>query len=84
MMLSREIDSTGRSGVSNAELKTQLQAFAREAGFDSCGVATCAPPPHANEFRDWLQDGAAGEMSYMERGEENVAIRRRFCRARDL
>jgi epoxyqueuosine reductase len=52
------------------ELKRQLVEFAREVGFDSCRVATCAPPPHANEFRDWLRDGAAGEMGYMSRGEE--------------
>lgn len=52
------------------ELKRQLVEFGREVGFDSCRVATCAPPPHANEFRDWLRDGAAGEMGYMSRGEE--------------
>lgn len=52
------------------ETKALLVDFAREIGFDSCRVAECAPPPHANEFGDWLRDGAAGEMGYMERGEE--------------
>jgi len=56
--------------ISKAELKEQLIAFARELGFDSCRVAACAPPTHANEFHNWLRDRAAGEMSYMERGEE--------------
>jgi epoxyqueuosine reductase len=55
---------------SSARLKTQLVAFSRELGFDSCRIGSCAPPPHASEFRNWLRDGAAGEMSYMERGEE--------------
>jgi epoxyqueuosine reductase len=56
--------------MSKTELKAQLVAFAREVGFDSCRIAACATPVHANEFRDWLREGAAGEMSYMERGEE--------------
>ena len=52
------------------ELKNQLVEFAHEVGFDSCRVAECAFPTHANEFRDWLRDGAQGEMGYMSRGEE--------------
>src|SRR5438477_10235173 len=56
--------------MSKKELKAQLVAFAREVGFDLCRIAACAAPVHANEFRDWLREGAAGEMSYMERGEE--------------
>src|SRR6266705_567131 len=56
--------------ISGEELKKELIAFARELGFDSCRVAACAPPPHATEFRNWLRKGAAGEMHYMERGEE--------------
>jgi epoxyqueuosine reductase len=52
------------------KLKEQLVAFAREVGFDSCRIAKCDPPPHASEFRDWLRAGAAGEMDYMQRGEE--------------
>ena len=55
---------------SGEELKKELSAFARELGFDSCRVAASAPPPHTGEFRNWLRDGALGEMSYMERGEE--------------
>jgi len=62
--------TTGRSGDSSAELKQRLVKFARELGFDSCRVASCRPPQHAREFRDWLRDGAAGEMRYMERGAE--------------
>ncbi|PYL64490.1 MAG: tRNA epoxyqueuosine(34) reductase QueG [Verrucomicrobia bacterium] len=54
----------------NAELKSQVVALAQEVGFDSCRVAVCSPPPHASEFRDWLEEGAHGEMRYMERGAE--------------
>ena len=56
--------------ISGTELKAQLVSFTREVGFDSCRIAACAAPAHANEFRDWLEEGAAGEMHYMERGEE--------------
>ncbi|MEP6602833.1 MAG: tRNA epoxyqueuosine(34) reductase QueG [Spartobacteria bacterium] len=51
-------------------MKAQLVSFAREVGFDSCRVTSCAPPLHGAEFRKWLRDGAAGEMNYMARGEE--------------
>src|SRR5947199_485201 len=56
--------------ISSAELKKNLAVRARDLGFDSCRVANCAVPPHADEFRNWLREGAAGEMKYLERGEE--------------
>src|SRR6184192_1130453 len=56
--------------ISETELKARLVSFAREIGFDSCRVAACNVPAHANEFREWLRDGAHGEMYYMQRGEE--------------
>ena len=56
--------------ISPAELKAELVSFAREMGFDSCRVARCNTPPHANHFREWLSKGAQGEMRYMQRGEE--------------
>jgi epoxyqueuosine reductase len=54
----------------SAGLKRQLVALAGELGFDSCRVAACAPPNHAREFGEWLDNGAAGEMDYMARGVE--------------
>src|SRR5206468_4439076 len=53
-----------------AELKARLVFFARKVGVDSCRVAVCNPPAHATEFREWLRQGAHGEMNYMQRGEE--------------
>src|SRR5712671_480160 len=55
--------------ISATELKARLVSFAREIGFDSCRVAACNVPVHANDFREWLRDGAHGEMNYMQRGE---------------
>jgi epoxyqueuosine reductase len=54
----------------SAELKSKVAGFAREVGFDSCRMAACNPPPHVNEFRTWLKEGANGEMHYMKRGAE--------------
>src|SRR5947199_8952534 len=56
--------------VSRVELKAQLISFAREIGFDSCRIAACNTPAHATEFREWLREGAHGEMNYMQRGED--------------
>ena len=53
-----------------AELKQNLVDFARKLGFDSCRVAVCSPPAHADEFGDWLKEGAHGEMEYMARGDD--------------
>jgi epoxyqueuosine reductase len=56
--------------ISATDLKARLVSFARQVGFDSCRIAACNPPAHATEFRDWLRQGAHGEMDYMQRGEE--------------
>jgi epoxyqueuosine reductase len=48
--------------------KEELIARAVTLGFDSCRIAKAEAPRHAGEFRHWLQDGAAGEMQWMERG----------------
>ena len=52
------------------DTKTRVVDFARGLGFDSCRVVACSPPLHAEEFRDWLGQGSAGEMGYMQRGED--------------
>jgi len=53
-----------------AELKQRLVVFARTLGFDSCRIAACSTPTHADEFDDWLDEGAHGEMDYMARATE--------------
>ncbi len=53
-----------------AEMKARLISSARVAGFGSCRVAACNPPAHGTQFREWLREGAHGEMNYMRRGEE--------------
>ena len=50
-------------------MKEELVALALESGFDLCRVARSSAPPHAAEFRQWLADGRAGEMAWLERNE---------------
>ena len=50
--------------------KDEIVARAKALGFDSCRIAKAASPAHAEEFRSWLHEGAAGEMQWMERGAE--------------
>ncbi len=53
-----------------SELKVELVERALALGFDACRVAAARSPRHTAEFREWLRDGAAGEMSWIERGAE--------------
>ena len=68
--------------ISATELKARLVSLAKEIGFDSCRVAACTAPVHANDFREWLRDGAHGEMnSTCNAARKSGAIRKRFCPA---
>ena len=48
-------------------MKTELIAQAESLGFALCRIAPCTAPPHAAEFRAWLEDGRAGEMAWLAR-----------------
>ncbi|MGI8890330.1 MAG: tRNA epoxyqueuosine(34) reductase QueG [Chthoniobacterales bacterium] len=52
------------------ELKGEIRRCALALGFDDCRIAPAKTPRHAGEFRAWLDAGAAGEMAWIERGEE--------------
>jgi epoxyqueuosine reductase len=46
-------------------LKRQLKAAALELGFDLVGIAGVADTPEHRFFPDWIDDGRAGEMTYL-------------------
>ncbi len=48
-------------------MKTELIAQAESLGFALCRIAPCVAPPHAAEFRAWLDDGRAGDMAWLAR-----------------
>ncbi|MGI8430981.1 MAG: tRNA epoxyqueuosine(34) reductase QueG [Chthoniobacterales bacterium] len=56
------------SGRIPSDLKAALVERARELGFDDCRIASAEASLHAPELEEWLADGAAGEMSWIERG----------------
>ena len=51
-------------------MKQELLARAAQLGFDLCRVARCTTPPHAAEFRAWLEAGHAGDMAWLERNKD--------------
>ncbi len=50
-----------------------IKAKARELGFDLCGVARASDYPELKFFREWLDRGYAGEMSYLSRSADRRA-----------
>src|SRR5689334_8597764 len=48
--------------------RPHIRASARALGFELCGFAALAPPPHAEFLQRWLADGNAASMDYLERG----------------
>ena len=50
-----------------------IKGKARELGFDLCGIAPAAGHAELGFFREWLDRGYAGEMSYLVRSAEKRA-----------
>jgi epoxyqueuosine reductase len=53
-----------------ARRSRRIKELAKEAGFDLVGISPVVPPPHGDSFAEWLRKGFAGEMAYLERGED--------------
>ncbi|MCX6967840.1 MAG: tRNA epoxyqueuosine(34) reductase QueG [Verrucomicrobia bacterium] len=53
--------------ITESDMKQALTDFAHSLGFALCRVAPATEPPHAEHFRQWLADGCAGEMAWLER-----------------
>ncbi len=56
--------------VDRHELSRKIKAYARGLGFDLVGITSVRPPEHADQYREWLEKGYAGQMDYMVRTEE--------------
>jgi epoxyqueuosine reductase len=55
----------------------QIKEKAREIGFDACGIAPAADYPELLFFREWLDRGYAGDMTYLHRTADRRADVRR-------
>ena len=61
---------------STALLEQRIRDRARELGFDPVGITSLGPSRTYEHFVRWLENGHAGEMSYLHRSAEK---RRDFC-----
>ncbi|HXW90850.1 MAG TPA: tRNA epoxyqueuosine(34) reductase QueG [Terriglobales bacterium] len=58
------------------ELTAQVKQAAQEAGFDLAGVARVADFSELNYFPQWIADGYAGEMKYLEARDASGNLKR--------
>jgi epoxyqueuosine reductase len=52
-------------------LAAAVKDEAGRLGFDAVAIGPAGPPPHAEAFSRWLDDGCAGSMEYLERTRED-------------
>lgn len=62
--------SAETTGNSLSQQSALIKRLAREVGFDLAGIAPAVTPTGYHSFLDWLNQGYAGEMSYLERRKE--------------
>jgi len=55
----------------------RVKARAREIGFDACGIAPATDLPELGFFKEWLERGYAGRMTYLHRSARRRADVRR-------
>jgi len=48
--------------------KQNILRVARDLGFDDCRISRAKEATHAAQYRQWLADGCAGDMKWLERG----------------
>jgi epoxyqueuosine reductase len=58
------------------DLPSRIRQFARDAGFDLCGVAPVCDFAELQAFPPWIADGRHGEMKYMEARNEAAELKR--------
>lgn len=53
--------------LSPEQLKTNIQFIAKQIGFDDCRFSVATTSPHSARFYEWLAEGTAGDMKWLER-----------------
>lgn len=59
-----------------SDLSTRIKRYARDAGFDLCGIAPVRDFAELQVFPAWIADGKHGEMKYMEARHETGELKR--------
>jgi len=52
-----------------AALSLQIKEKAQSLAFELVGISAVRPPPHEQSFAQWLRQGLAGKLAYLERTE---------------
>ena len=63
------------------ELSEFVKASAREAGFDLAGIAPVEDFPELAHFSEWIAEGRAGDMKYLEARDSAGQLRRASLRS---
>lgn len=59
--------AAAESGLEPEELKAKIVELSAGLGFDDCRIASCDEAAHADEYREWIEDGCHGDMAWMGR-----------------
>ena len=51
-------------------VKANIKFVARQLGFDDCRIAVASRAPHADDYLEWVEQGNAGDMGWLERNIE--------------
>jgi epoxyqueuosine reductase len=62
--------------VNGHDIAELIKPTAKSAGFDLCGIAPVRNFPELGRFPEWIAEGYAGEMKYLESRGENGKLRR--------
>jgi epoxyqueuosine reductase len=64
------------NAIEKSRLTDAVKRAAADAGFDFAGIAPAIDPPELQHFPEWIADGHAGEMKYMEARDEQGNLKR--------
>ena len=59
-----------------SDLSTRIKQFARDVGFDLCGIAPVRDFAELSVFPEWIADGKQGEMKYLEARDDSGELKR--------
>lgn len=62
--------------MGSLDLLSVIKSAASSAGFDLCGIAPVSDFPELARFPEWIAEGHAGEMKYLESRHESGQLRR--------
>ncbi len=62
--------------MNGPDLRNLIKSAATDAGFELCGIAPVADFRELARFPEWISDGHAGEMKYLESRDESGQLRR--------